>query len=310
MSSENIKISSEPAKPYVDLNQIIDADTQKEHVPGLNPELPHRTFIYSPRIMAKGIFPWHWHDDVECFYMRSGSMVYGLEREEIIFHPGDVGFLNAGELHMTKGVNGDNSALQLNHVFPPEMIEPDRNGILAGKYIAPLLSNHTARLIRIEADDPRAEKLRMLLDEAHIAAVEADFGYEYRLRHCLTQVWLIFLQAMPPASIREDTTDSQRLKQMLTWIHANYDRRFSLEELAASAHISSKECERCFRRQINTLPFDYVMDYRLERARGLLQTGNLAVTEIGLRCGFSSPSYFTSCFRKKYGFTPRQYRKQ
>ena len=45
MSSKNIKISSEPAKPYVNLNEIIDADTQKEHVSGLNPELPHRTFI-------------------------------------------------------------------------------------------------------------------------------------------------------------------------------------------------------------------------------------------------------------------------
>ena len=310
MSTNNIKISSEPAKSYVDLGEIIDNDTQKEYVPGLNPELPHRTFIYSPKIMADGVFPWHWHNDVECFYMRSGSMIYGLEREEILFLPGDVGFLNAGELHMTKGVNGDNSGLQLNHVFPPEMLEPDRNGILGRKYMTPLLSNHAARLIRIAADDSRAEKLRMWMDKAHITALQADFGYEYRVKYYLMQIWLTFLQAMPPVCIREDSADSQRLKQMMTWIQANFDRRFSLGELAASAHISSKECERCFKRQINALPFDYVMDYRLDRARGLLQSGDLAITEIGLSCGFNSPSYFTSCFRKKYGLTPRQYRAQ
>lgn len=235
-------------------------------------------------------------------------MYYCLDGEEILFHPGDVGFLNSGVLHMTKSVNGDNSALQLNHVFPPELIQADRDGILYQKYIKPLLSNSAARIIRIKADDPMAEDLRTWLDEANVTANEAGFGYEFRLRHSLTQVWLAFLQAMPPASEWEGETDSLRLKQMLTWIHANYDRRFSLEELAASAHISSKECERCFRRRIKMLPFDYVMDYRLEQARQLLQGGNLPVTEIGMRCGFGSPSYFGKCFREKYGVTPREYR--
>ena len=84
----------------------------------------------------------------------------------------------------------------------------------------------------------------------------------------------------------------------------------SLAEIAAAANIGEREADRCFRRQLGTTPFAYLLDCRLERACRLLREGELPITEIGLRCGFSSASYFGLQFRKKLGCSPLAYRKR
>lgn len=54
-------------------------------------------------------------------------------------------------------------------------------------------------------------------------------------------------------------------------------------------------------------PNDFIRDYRLNEARRLLdkKTGN--ISEIAFETGFSSPSYFSKCFQKKYGQPPSAY---
>ena len=307
MATKTIKISSNPGDIRIS-DVIISGATQEEKNTRKNPLLPYRGFNYDRQGVPGGIFPWHWHDEVECFSIRNGTMYYGIPGEEVIFHEGDVGFLNSGVLHMTQGANAYPFTMQ-NHIFSPDLICGDRNSPLGRKYVMPLLSNKCARLLRIEADNPLAAEIRNRMEDANSARTEAAAGYELTIRNCMSDIWLAFLRIMPPSDGKTDSVDSDRLMVMLTWIQENYDRKISLEEIAGAAHISAKECERCFRRQIRTLPFDYLMDYRLERAREFLQNGKMSVTEIAMRCGFGSTSYFGSCFRQKYGISPRQYRK-
>ena len=51
------------------------------------------------------------------------------------------------------------------------------------------------------------------------------------------------------------------------------------------------------------------MDYRIQTAKKLLESTDLSVTEIAMRCGFNSSSYFTKQFHALTGKTPAQYRK-
>lgn len=308
MATDTIKISS-TSKDIRISDVIISGTTQEERDTRKNPLLPYRGFDYDRQGVPGGVFPWHWHDEVECFSIRYGSMYYGIPGEEVVFHAGDVGFLNSGVLHMTQGADAF-PFKQQNHIFSPDLICGDRNSPLGMKYVMPLISNKSARLFRVEAADPLSEKLRGWMEEANRAREAGDPGYELTIRACMTQIWLTFLKIMPPAVERIASADGERLMAMLNWIHANYDRKVSLDEIAAAAHISAKECERCFQRQIRTLPFDYLMDYRLEKARQFLEGDHLSVTEIAMRCGFGSTSYFGACFRRKYGMSPREYRQR
>ena len=56
--------------------------------------------------------------------------------------------------------------------------------------------------------------------------------------------------------------------------------------------------------------FQYLLEYRISKSREFLADPSLTIAEIAQNTGFSSQSYFTSCFKKIVGCTPNKYRKQ
>jgi AraC-like DNA-binding protein len=48
-------------------------------------------------------------------------------------------------------------------------------------------------------------------------------------------------------------------------------------------------------------------DFRLEKAKGLMKKQHYNISQITFDSGFASPSYFTKCFKKKYGLLPMAY---
>ena len=103
--------------------------------------------------------------------------------------------------------------------------------------------------------------------------------------------------------------NQDRILSMLAFIHENYQEKVTLEGIADAAAISIRECLRCFRMSVKQSPMEYLIDYRLRMAKKLLETTDMPVTEVALRCGFNSPSYFTKQFRENFGFTPKSVRK-
>ena len=54
-------------------------------------------------------------------------------------------------------------------------------------------------------------------------------------------------------------------------------------------------------------PNDYIQLERLKTAAQILQKKEYQINEVCYMVGFSSPSYFTKCFQKQYGITPKQF---
>ena len=97
---------------------------------------------------------------------------------------------------------------------------------------------------------------------------------------------------------------------MLQYIQAHYSEELTLEQIAASAAVSKSMCLRYFRQIIDTTPIRYLLQYRIEKAAGLLLSTEKKVGEIATVCGFSDISYFTRRFREINGCTPLEYRKE
>jgi AraC family transcriptional regulator of arabinose operon len=66
---------------------------------------------------------------------------------------------------------------------------------------------------------------------------------------------------------------------------------------------------RMFKAHVGVTPHRYLTQARIERARELLRTSSLSVTQICHRVGFSSLSHFVTTFRKHTGMTPLEYRR-
>lgn len=91
-------------------------------------------------------------------------------------------------------------------------------------------------------------------------------------------------------------------------VYANIYTNLSLEEIASKCCLSVSSFKRRFRRSFNSSPHHWFLEKRMCRARGLLITTDMSVSEIGSACGFSNQSHFIKVFKRYYGATPTIYR--
>ncbi|MGD1850129.1 MAG: helix-turn-helix transcriptional regulator [Cyanophyceae cyanobacterium] len=81
----------------------------------------------------------------------------------------------------------------------------------------------------------------------------------------------------------------------------------SLESLARQVGTNRLTLTRSFRTLYRTPPFGYLRDCRLTRARRLLMTSELSITEVAAAVGYSSRSRFATAFRKRTGLNPKAF---
>ena len=67
-----------------------------------------------------------------------------------------------------------------------------------------------------------------------------------------------------------------------------------------------RQLERLFRLHLNDTPSNFYLGLRLEKARQLLRQSDMSVLEVGLACGFESPSYFSRSYKAHFGVTPSE----
>lgn len=100
----------------------------------------------------------------------------------------------------------------------------------------------------------------------------------------------------------------QRLKRVTDYVAENYGGDLSLDDLARVAGMSTFHFAREFKRSTGTTPHQYLIRFRVERAKALLAAGDTPLVEVGARSGFSHQSHFTRLFRRLTGTTPQAYR--
>jgi AraC family transcriptional regulator len=99
-----------------------------------------------------------------------------------------------------------------------------------------------------------------------------------------------------------------RLRSVLDFIGDNYERDLTLSELAEVAGMSTFHFAREFKRATGSAPHQYLIKFRVERAKSLLAESQLPLVEVGFRSGFSHQSHFSRLFRRLTGTTPLSYR--
>ena len=98
------------------------------------------------------------------------------------------------------------------------------------------------------------------------------------------------------------------LRELNVCVEKNYcDPDFGVEELAAQLNISRSSLNRKMRDILNTTANNYIRDKKIEKAEELLRTSTMQINEICYKVGFTTPSYFIKCFRKKYDMSPNEY---
>lgn len=99
--------------------------------------------------------------------------------------------------------------------------------------------------------------------------------------------------------------DKQFLKQLHAIIQQNLsDSEFSVEDIGKQIGLSRVQLYRKVKAMTGSSVVDLLRKARLAKAKRLLETRSMSVSEVAYDVGFSAPSYFTKCFKEEYGILP------
>jgi len=97
------------------------------------------------------------------------------------------------------------------------------------------------------------------------------------------------------------------LARLDAYLEAHVEAPVTLEVLAGLANLSVYHFARLFKHTTGRSPYQYVLDWKIRRARTLLRAGELPVAAIGDALGFSSPAHFAAAFKRAVGQSPRAF---
>lgn len=122
----------------------------------------------------------------------------------------------------------------------------------------------------------------------------------------LEKLWDNKLLLSEPEKV--ESIDDAFLRKFAEQIEAVYaDPEYNVEKLSETLGLSRGHLHRKIKELTGTAPVEFLRTYRLNKATQLLRQNAYTVSEVAYRTGFSSPAYFSKCFKAVYGVTPTEY---
>ncbi|MGO4292015.1 helix-turn-helix transcriptional regulator [Chitinophaga sp. RAB17] len=131
------------------------------------------------------------------------------------------------------------------------------------------------------------------------------------LRSKAVELFLLFADASAGISPEKNTmvksaADKEKLYFIKDYLTRHYADPVQFSGLARLASLNEFKLKTGFKALFNTSVIDFLIHYRLERARELLRSSTKNVSEVAYETGYASPAYFSKAFKKKYGVSPKQ----
>lgn len=253
-----------------------------------------------------GYIPLHWHEEIQFIVIVQGQAIFQVNEEKIVVQKGEGLFINSGCLHMAKD-KGQSGCIYICLNVLPKFILPHE---LYATYIVPYIQATNLSYIFIDNSEQWGRNIVEGIMNVKELTEHKPQHFDFDLIMQLLFIWKnLIMNGFEPQYVQTEMVKSQRIKQMLSWIHLHYAEKINLEDIAKAGHLSRSECCRYFKRILNTTPLNYVMDYRIQKSLRLLQNTEVNVTEVAYQVGFNSTSYFIEKFRKTMNMTPLVYKK-
>lgn len=257
----------------------------------------------------------HWHPELELLFMDKGSCTVGINDDSILLKEGDALLVNSNMLHQAHVPDGKEGQTIISLlVFNPTLIYGWKNSAVCKKYFLPFSGRQAQPYFYFSKTISWQKNITELIQEIHRIHSSQQDDFELSITISLIKIYRLLyrnaLNVREPGSRILNLTGIEQIKEMLSYIAQHYHEKIKLADLAGFMGFSQSECYRMFIKYLNQSPFDYIIDYRLRQSASLLMESHQPIVEIAQETGFSSQSYYAKCFKKKYGCTPKEYRKR
>lgn len=256
------------------------------------PELEHAGEYWAPAHW--GIEP-HAHGVWELLLQLSGDAIWESGGREYHLQAGDLFAVAPGVRHLVR------RPARARHHFLYAAINLD----VVWQRQPDLRVHWTQPLVHRQGSEALTAPFRALLREA-----SQDRPYAAAAIRCTLD--LLLIEATRLLEVQGTAGASRVIHPAIVTVRDHLDgapeRDWKLAELARLVGLSPTHLAEIFTRDIGEPPHRYVLRKRMERARELLLTTGLSITELATELGFSSGQHFAAAFRRHTGTTPRDYR--
>ena len=107
---------------------------------------------------------------------------------------------------------------------------------------------------------------------------------------------------------QDDSSESRRIQKVITFLNHNYQKEIRLLDVANYVNMSEVSFSRFMKKRTGKNYIEYLNDLRLGIASRHLVDSSKTISEISYECGFNNLSNFNRLFKKRKGFTPKEFR--
>lgn len=255
-------------------------------------------------------YPLHWHDELEIIYVKSGRGIVTVQTSKHILEAGDMIILLPQMVHSIEQLENVHMEY-FNILFQFSLLGGIAGDGCYDKYFKPLYE-HTRT---ITSYLPASSQLNNLLLPYVCNLIEnrkqdvSDYALMIKsnLLAIMHYLNLHSVQVSEGELSLQSTYD--KLKKLLTYVQANYAKPISIARAADICGFSASHFMKLFKELTGRTFAQYLKDFRLEMAAGLLADGTQKIIEVAENTGFNNHSYFTRSFIDKYGISPSEYKR-
>jgi AraC family transcriptional regulator len=187
-------------------------------------------------------------------------------------------------------------------------LDPERLERFARLELGLLLTANQLRDIPQQQDADLCQTGTMLLDALNHRSAGAEVMYESFARIFLVKLLQRYGEVRAAELDFAQGFTAERYARVLAFIGAHFGEPITIEDMASEAALSPAHFSRLFRAALGETPYQFLMDYRIEKAKTMLAEPGRPIIDIALACGFADQPHFTRIFKRLTGKTPRDWR--
>lgn len=283
----------------------------RENTNLLDNYFPFNIFFNTPK--GNNVLKLHWHNNIEIILMVSGHAVFNIGSEEIEARPGDILFVNCGQLH--SGYSVDNTEVVFNAiVFNGALLASQSPDPYHSKYISPFLESKLHYPYKISHDQEEYCIFEPLVENIIKEFVEKKPGFQLTIKSYLVLLTVgARRNCCTDAAI--ETNDEfyrlniERIKVVIKYVENHFAERIALKEVAKMINLSPYHFCKTFKKLTGRTFIDFLNLYRVNEAEELLRNTTLTITEIADKIGFCNINYFDRIFKKYKRYSPSKCRR-
>lgn len=269
---------------------------------------PYNTYLCSIPLDFASVPP-HWHDEMELIYIKKGKGIVQVDFRTYTVTGPTLALILPGQLHSIGQFDRESMEYE-NIIFNPGMLIPKSLDSCSMEYIQPLLLGQITVPTIFTPVYPYYNDVIAPIDACDEISKTKPQGYELYIKSMLFQFFFVLNNrcrnlTQPPKNRKA----LDKMKVVIKYVENHYAEKITIGEIADVVGFSESHFMRYFKETMNTSFIEYLKDYRLAMSARLLQASEASILEISQEVGFENLSYFNRAFKKRYGVTPGQFRK-